>query len=413
MKTILKLILLLLFSYCTSLSAIKIEIIAKVNNQVITNIDLENRLNLALAISNLPGDEEIRKQLKRQILDVLIDENLKIQESGRLGILVSSDEVYAEIKRLERNLNLQTNSLVKSLKEKNISENVIYNHIRSQLLWNKIISFTIANNISVTDKQKEENLQSFIKNSGEIEYNISEIFISNSEENNTSLSQEKLEFILSEVNISNFQSIAQQFSDGAVNINNWFRESMLNNETVKQIRPLNIGEISKPIKSSIGYHIYLINDRRKTKKIVENEKLYNLSQIFYKITEDNKKDFDDYVKKLESLKISIKGCDNLEKEIKNNQYSAGGSLGVLSADSIDPKFLEVIQSGLDVGTLSKTITTKQGIHSIMLCEPEIKVSLDNLKKNLEQRLKINKINNAASLLLNRIRQRALIEIDNL
>ena len=107
---------------------------------------------------------------------------------------------------------------------------------------------------------------------------------------------------------------------------------MLNNETVKQIRPLNIGEISKPIKSSIGYHIYLINDRRKTKKIVENEKLYNLSQIFYKINENNKKDFDDYVKKLESLKISIKGCDNLEKEIKNNQYSAGGSLGVLSAD---------------------------------------------------------------------------------
>ena len=78
MKTILKLLLLLLFSNCTSLSAIKIEIIAKVNNQVITNIDLENRLNLALAISNLPDNEEIRKQLKRQILDVLIDENLKI-----------------------------------------------------------------------------------------------------------------------------------------------------------------------------------------------------------------------------------------------------------------------------------------------------------------------------------------------
>ena len=84
MKTILKSILLLLFSNCTSLSAIKIEIIAKVNNQVITNIDLENRLNLALAISNLPDDEEMN-QLKRQILDVLIDENLKIRNQVGLG----------------------------------------------------------------------------------------------------------------------------------------------------------------------------------------------------------------------------------------------------------------------------------------------------------------------------------------
>ena len=56
----------------------------------------------------------------------------------------------------------------------------MYNQIRGQLLWNKIISYRIANNISISNKQKEEALQNFIKNSGEVEYNISEIFISSS-----------------------------------------------------------------------------------------------------------------------------------------------------------------------------------------------------------------------------------------
>ena len=39
----------------TNLNATKIKILAKVNNQIITNIDLEYRLNLALEISNIPN----------------------------------------------------------------------------------------------------------------------------------------------------------------------------------------------------------------------------------------------------------------------------------------------------------------------------------------------------------------------
>jgi hypothetical protein len=46
----------------------------------------------------------------------------------------------------------------------------------------------------------------------------------------------------------------------------------------------------------------------------------------------------------------------------------------------------------------------------MLCEPTIKVTYDNIKKNIENQLMLNKINNGANLLLNRIRQRSLIEI---
>ena len=88
-------------------------------------------------------------------------------------------------------------------------------------------------------------------------------------------------------------------------------------------------------------------------------------------------------------------------------------MGILSSKSLDKRFLEVLEDDLQVGHLSKIIITTEGIHSIMLCETPKVVSLNEIKKNIEQKLRIEKINNAANLLLNSIKQRALIEINSM
>ena len=111
--------LLFFIMYC-NLNATKIKILAKVNNQIITNVDLEYRLNLALEVSNIPNENKFRKEIRQQMLNLLIDENLKLQEAERFGILVSSSEVYTEINRLEQRLKLPQDSLIESFKEKNI-----------------------------------------------------------------------------------------------------------------------------------------------------------------------------------------------------------------------------------------------------------------------------------------------------
>ena len=410
-KNINYLLFLFIFIVYNNLYATKIEIIAKINNQIITNIDLEYRVNLALEISNIPNEIKFKKQVKQQILNLLIDEKLKIQEAEKLGILISSAEVYSEISRLEQRLNLPRDSLIKTFRSKNIPEIVIYDQIRGQLLWNKIISYRIANNISISNKQAEEALQNFINSSGEVEYNISEIFISHSSNDLVNSSEDKIYSIYNKVNSSNFTILAQQFSDSALNINNWYRESALNPEIINTVRSLQIGDISKPIKTNSGLHIYFLNDKRKTKKIIENETLYNLSQIYFKTTDANKNKIQDIENRILDLRENIKNCFQLEETIKKESDSSGGTLGVLSSESLNKKFLEVLEDNLPVGQLSKAIITTEGIHSIMLCEPAKTVGLDELRKNIQQNLRIEKINNAANLLLNSIRQRALIEIN--
>ncbi len=410
-KSINYLLFLLIFIVYSKVYATKIEILAKINNQIITNIDLENRLNLAIEISNIPNEVKFRKQIRKQLLNLLIDENLKIQEAEKYGILISSAEVYSEISRLEERLKLPKDSLIKNFRKKNIPEIVIYNQIRGQLLWNKIIAYKIANNISISNKQIEEALQNFIKSSGEVDYNISEIFISFTSNNLENSSEEKIYSIYNKVNSSNFAILAQQFSDGALNINNWYRESALNPEIIKVIKNLQIGDVSKPIKTNSGLHIYLLNDKRKTKKIIENETLYNLSQIFFKTIDAKKNKIQDIENRISNFRQNIKSCSQLEEVIKKEASSSGGSLGTLSSNSLDKRFLEVLEDNLEVGRLSKAIVTAEGIHSIMLCEKAKKINLDEIRKNIEQKLRIEKISNAENLLLNSIRQRALIEIN--
>ena len=400
---------LIIFLFHIKLFSIEIKIIAKVNNQIITNIDLENRLNLALAMAKIPDETEVRNRLKEQVLKILIDEVLKIQEAQKFNVLISSDDVYKEIKRLERRSNMKPNSLISSFKKKKIPETTVYEQLRSQLLWNKLVSVRIASGVTITDKQKNETFQNFIKNSGEVEYNLSEIFVSSA--NNTNYSAtEKVNSIRAKLNSSNFISMTEQFSDGAINIGNWIRESMLDEKILDYIKKIKIGEITQPVESSIGYHIYLLNDKRKTKKIIENQLLYNLSQIFFKFTENKKNEKEIYKNLLADLRKTTLGCDNLDNTIKRYKKSNGGRLGILPEESLDPKFSKLIKEGLKPGKLSAPIITEQGIHSLMLCEPTIKVTYDNIKKNIENQLRLNKINNGANLLLNRVRQRSLIEI---
>ena len=89
-KNINYLLILFIFIIHNNFYATKIEILAKINNQIITNIDLEYRLNLAIEISNIPDEVKFRKQIRQQLLNLLIDENLKIQEGEKYGILISS-----------------------------------------------------------------------------------------------------------------------------------------------------------------------------------------------------------------------------------------------------------------------------------------------------------------------------------
>ncbi len=389
----------------------EVTIVAKVNDEIITNVDLENRLKMALDLSKLPDEEEIKNKLQPRVLDGLINEALKIQEANRLGIFVTNQEVNQQINRLESRLKIKKNTLLSNYKEKDIPSITIINQIRSQLLWEKLIYNIVIKNISVSEKQVSETFDLLVKKSGEIEYNFSEIFISldNVE------AEQRINSIYSKINSNNFLLLADQFSDGITSNsnskNNWTRESLLDQDIRSNISNLDIGEISIPIKTSAGYYIILLNDKRKTKEIKKNQTIYDLSQILFKYNSlDNSKQENYYKNFLAGLKDTIKGCADLKILIDEIPEGYGGDLGKVDAKNIEKQFLNVIQD-LPVGELSEGVATEDGVHGLMLCSPVVNNTFQQLKKSIENNLRRKKINSAAQSLLNRIKRKALIEIN--
>ena len=404
------LLFLVLFIVCLNSKAYEVKIIAKVNDEIITNIDLDNRLRMTLDLSNLPNEKEVKEKLTPRVLDSLIDESLKIQEANRLGIYVTNQEVMTQINRLEKRLNLKKNTLLDNYKKKNIPEITILNQIRSQLLWEKMLYGIVIRNITISEKTILETYNLLLQKSGETEYNISEIFVSL----NNLEAEQRINSIYNRANNQNFLLLAEQFSDGVVFLgdmrNNWIRESLLNEEIQKVVSQLNVGNISVPIKSSDGYHLILLNNKRKTKKIEEDQTIYDLSQILFKINNSEDLKSEAYYKEfLSYLSSIVNGCGDLKKLIEEIPEGIGGELGRIDAKSIEDSFLKVLKN-LPVGRLSDAVVTNDGVHGLMLCTPVIKNSYSELKKNIEINLKNKKIESAAQSLLSRIKRKALIEL---
>ena len=84
----------------------------------------------------------------------------------------------------------------------------------------------------------------------------------------------------------------------------------------------------------------------------------------------------------------------------------------IDSKNIERKFLNALQS-LPVGVLSEAVTTEDGVHGLMICTPVTNNTYAQLKKSVEANIRKNKIDIAAQSLLNRIKRKALIEINNL
>ncbi len=150
-----KILILLLIMLPLRLLATKIEIIADVNGEPISNLDIEKRINF---INSLFGTQSInQKEAKPRILRELIDEIIIINEAERLSIKLSNEELdNAIILFLTQSFKLKANEVDQYIKKHNIDPSILRKQIKCRLLWSKIIEVRIAPFINISDKEVDD-----------------------------------------------------------------------------------------------------------------------------------------------------------------------------------------------------------------------------------------------------------------
>ncbi|WP_253302933.1 SurA N-terminal domain-containing protein [Wolbachia endosymbiont of Psylliodes chrysocephala] len=150
-----KILILLLIVLPLRLLAAEIEIVADVNGEPISNLDIEKRINF---INSLFGTQSVnQKEAKPQILRELIDEIIIINEAQRLNIKLSNEELDNAIMLfLTQSFKLKANEVDQYIKKHNIDLSILRKQIKCRLLWSKIIEVRIVPFINISDKEVDD-----------------------------------------------------------------------------------------------------------------------------------------------------------------------------------------------------------------------------------------------------------------
>ncbi len=150
-----KILILLLIVLPLRLLATEIEIIADVNGEPISNLDIEKRINF---INSLFGTQSVnQKEAKPQILRELIDEIIIINEAQRLNIKLSNEELdNAVMLFLTQSFKLKANEVDQYIEKHNMDLSILRKQIKCQLLWSKIIEVRIVPFINISDKEVDD-----------------------------------------------------------------------------------------------------------------------------------------------------------------------------------------------------------------------------------------------------------------
>ena len=266
------LIILMFFNFKTANSEIFIK--AKINNQIITNIDVKDEKNYLLALNprlkNLSNEE-----INRYALDSLINEKIKkIEIERRFEILVNNEMINKIISDLYMGIGIANVEEFKSyLKNFDIDMDLVKNKISVEIAWNDYI-FNNYNKAVLVDEDKIRKKIKKLSEKNLVEnIFLSEIIFTVNEGENLN---SKFNQIKNSINDIGFEETAKIYSVSESRKNGgkigWVFKSQLSNKILNEIEKIDIGELTVPITTPGGFILLTINEKKnELVQIDENE----------------------------------------------------------------------------------------------------------------------------------------------
>ena len=284
----------------------KVSIIYVVENQPITNVEINNEIKYLLLIN--PKLKEIDKEtlvkyasksiLKEKIKELEI---IKYYKFGKNKNIVNNN-----LNRMMLNLNIteenEFNSLLSSI---DLSKEFLSKKIEIELIWNRLIYEMYKDKLVIDEEKIKEKLKTTINNQADKinEYNLSEILFSPKTTSDLDADIQKITKSIQDIgfeNTANIFSISNSSKFGGEI--GWINENQLSKIVLGKIEKLNIGEITDPINVPSGKLILFLKDKRQVKNDLSledqlskkvnserNKQLNRFSAIYYKKIELNTK----------------------------------------------------------------------------------------------------------------------------
>ena len=188
-------------------------IAAVVNDKVISVYDLGMRLSLVTFFTGLPNNSETRNRLVPEVLQTLIEEQLKRQEASRRRITASDKAVKATLRNLEKDNKLGKGGLKDYLAKRGVEQWTIIDQIKTDQVWRRLVNVRYGSKVIITDEEIDEVMAEMKKNEDQPEYQVAEIFLPVENQEKESETVAQINQLLQQARAgSHFQALARNFS---------------------------------------------------------------------------------------------------------------------------------------------------------------------------------------------------------
>lgn len=404
----------MLFSLPVRAEESKYRIAAVVNDEVITLMDVSDRLQLIIGTTGISDTEETRKQLYPRIVRALVEERLQIQEAEANNLKVSGKEIAAAQATIERQRGKAPGSLKAFLAENGVSMQAFEDQLRAQIAWSKLMQRKIRPKAKISDADvtREIERRRYAKQSID-EIQLSSVLLPVDTPENEPATKALAERLLAEVRKgASFEAVASQLGNQAQNANAiWVNINDLDPAVAEKIRNLKPGDISPAMRTPAGYQLIRLINRRESEVSAEDAEML-IKQILMTLKADAKPQEVDALLDIardvakhpgSCADKTVAGVENLE-DLKFEVTNIRTKLSAIS-----PELLPFVRP-LKVGNVSEPFASKEGIRILMLCErTDIPTASADRDKILTELL-TEKMNMEALKYLRNLKREAFVEI---
>ena len=375
-----------------------------VNDEVISRYDVNQRVRLILVTSGIPATQENIKRIEDQAIKALINEKIQIQEAIKLEVPDSPDEINLMLDNIARGNQTTAQGILESITSQGVNSETLLSQIKSELLWNKIVRGRFGSYINISDEEVNIIYDRTIQNINNSQYDISEIFIGFEDESEEEEAKELTERLTEQLkNEIAFEPVAQQFSQapssGQGGFIGWVSEGQLDPDIISNIKNLEIGSVSDPIKTVNGYYIIKLNGKSEEggKNPMKNQ--YDLISVSFDI-EDKimAKDFSDNF-------ISCKRLDGLLENYNQKEINVIGKRLLQEL----PKELHKELLEKNAGNALSPRFSEENIDIILICDRKDDIGIQVNRDVIEDNIYSQKMGMMSRRHLRDLRRDAVIE----
>ena len=286
-----------------NIHSLESHVVLKVNNKIITNVDIINEHNYLLAL-NRDLQKVDKRQVRKLAKNSIIKEKIKEDELLKyFDLTIENRHIEEIIKNFYIRLGLNNKSeFEKYLSNYNLDLKDIKKKISIETAWNDLIYQKFSKSIKIDEKKIRKKIEKIILNNKEQNsYLLNEILFNADSSENINTKYKLIKKSIEEVgfkNTANIHSISDSSKLGGQI--GWINENQISEKIKKELINLNINEYTKPITIPGGLLILYISDKKTLKKKLnfddefkkqisfeKNTQLDRFSKIYFKKIKNN------------------------------------------------------------------------------------------------------------------------------